>query len=295
MEGGNYTNRKVLTICIAVATFLLAFGITLYPILSSQYNEQHQSQIHTAYQEVMEQADTTAIDSARANAVAYNEAICPGVQTADAFSQEAILSAAVDYKDQLDLAGNGIMGYVEIPQLHLTLPIYHGTEDSTLEKGIGHLLGSSLPIGGTGTHTVLTAHSGMASQRMFSDLEQLEVGDVFFLDILGEMLAYQVDQVNVVLPHDTSFLGIVEGQDYCTLVTCTPFAVNTHRLLVRGQRIDYEEAEEIAEETQPDEEPVESTWEEEYKNGIYMAIAVVILILVAASLFSIYQRYSSEN
>ena len=176
----------------------------------------------------------------------------------------------------------------------MTLPIYHGTDDKTLEKGVGHLLGSSLPVGGESTHTVLTAHSGMASQRMFSDLDMLKYGDVFYLDILGERMAYQVDQIKTVLPYDTTYLGIVTGEDHATLVTCTPFGVNTHRLLVRGVRIPYEEAEVIVEETTPEEMP-ESTWEQEYMNGIYIAIGIVVLVGLIALAVWLYQRYHNEG
>ena len=129
------------------------------------------------------------------------------------------------------------MGYIEIPMIQVNLPIYHGTDSKTLDIGVGHLLGSSLPVGGKGTHTVLTGHSGMATQKMFSDLDKLKLGDVFYLQVLDETLAYQVDAIHTVLPYDTSFLGISEGEDYCTLVTCTPFGISTHRLLVRGTRI----------------------------------------------------------
>jgi len=183
---------------------------------------------------------------------------------------------------------------VEIPTIQVTLPIYHGTDDATLEKGVGHLLGSSLPVGGESTHTVLTAHSGMASQRMFSDLDLLKTGDVFYLDVLGERMAYQVDQIKTVLPYDTTYLGIVNGEDHATLVTCTPFGVNTHRLLVRGVRIPYEEAEEIVEETTPEELP-ESTWEQEYMNGIYIAIGIVVLVGLIALTVWLYQRYHNEG
>ena len=283
-----------MTICVAIATFLLALGITLYPIISTRYNDKHQSEIHTAYQEQVEQADTTAIDEARTLADAYNESIQPGVQLVDAFSHQAIMFASEDYEHQLNIAGNGIMGYVEIPIIEVTLPIYHGTDDSTLEKGVGHLLGSSLPVGGESTHTVLTAHSGMATQRMFSDLDLVEVGDVFYLDVLGETLAYQVDQIKTVLPYDTTYLGITEGKDQCTLVTCTPFGVNTHRLLVRGSRIPYEEAEEIVKEI-PSEEQPESTWEQEYVKGIYVAIGIVVVIAIVGFAVWLYQRWQNET
>ena len=208
----------------------------------------------------------------------------------DAFSNDALLWASEDYKNQLNIAGNSIMGYVNIPSINVHLPIYHGTETKTLEKGIGHLLGSSLPVGGDTTHSILTAHSGMASQKMFSDLPQLKIGDVFYLEVLGETLAYQVDQIKTVLPYDVTYLGIEEGRDLCTLVTCTPFGVNTHRLLVRGTRIPYEKAEEIVEETTPvDDKPV-STWEQEYLKGLYIGLAAVAAMGLAALGYWIYRR-----
>ena len=248
--------------------------MTLYPIISTIYNEKHQSQIHTQYEEQVKQVDNSAIIKAKELAIAYNEAIQPGAQLSDAFSNEALLWASEDYKNQLNVTGNGIMGYVNIPSLDIHLPIYHGTDSKTLEKGIGHLLGSSLPVGGDTTHSILTAHSGMANQKMFSDLPQLKIGDVFYLEVLGETLAYQVDQIKTVMPYDVTYLGIEEDRDLCTLVTCTPFGVNTHRLLVRGTRIPYEVAEEIVEETTPEEKPV-STWEQEYLKGLYVGLAAV--------------------
>lgn len=286
--------KKILLVWIAIITFLVALVITLYPIISTRYNEIHQSEIHTAYQEQVNQADTSSIDEARELAHQYNDSIKPGVQQVDSFSYEAILWAAGNYAHQLNITGNGIMGYVEIPSISVTLPIYHGTKDTTLEKGVGHLLGSSLPVGGESTHTVLTAHSGMASQKMFSDLNQLEIGDVFYLEVLGEPLAYQVDQIKTVLPYDATYLSIIEDEDYCTLVTCTPFGVNTHRLLVRGTRIPYEEANVIEEEIAPEELP-ESTWEQEYIKGIYIAICIVVLVGIIVLAVWLFQRYHHET
>lgn len=270
--------RKIITIGTAILVFVLALFITLYPVISNYYNERHQSEIHTQYMEVIEQVDNSDLIQAKELADEYNAAIVPGTQLAEAFSQEALLWASEDYEHQLNLAGDGIMGYVEIPLIQVNLPIYHGTDSDVLDAGIGHLLGTSLPVGGMNTHSVLTAHSGMANQKMFSDLDKLDLGDVFYLQVLGETLAYQVDQINTVLPHDTTYLGIEEGMDICTLVTCTPFGVNTHRLLVRGFRIPYEEAEVIVEEQLQVEEPPKSTWEEQYIKGILLGIGAVILI-----------------
>ena len=270
--------KKIIILCVAVFAFLIALGITLYPMISTWYNERHQAEVHIHYQEKVEQVDNTKLIEAKEQAVAYNQTILPGAQDEDSFSKEALLSASENYGSLLNLAGDGIMGYVEVPTIGVTLPIFHGTNNSTLERGVGHLLGSSLPVGGESTHSVLTAHSGMASQKMFSDLDRLKIGDIFFLDVLGEKLAYQVDQIKTVLPYDTTFLQTEMGNDLCTLVTCTPFGVNTHRLLVRGTRIEYEEAEVIVEEKLETEEPVKSTWEQQYLQGILIGIGAVVIL-----------------
>ncbi len=290
MEGGISTKKKVITICVAVVAFLIALGITLYPMVSTWYNSRHQSQIHTQYQEKIEQVDDSHLQEARELAFAYNQTILPGAQDEDSFSKEALLNASKDYARLLNLSGDSIMGYVEIPTIGVTLPIYHGTNNSTLERGVGHLLGSSLPVGGTSSHSVLTAHSGMASQKLFSDLDQMKIGDVFFLDILGEKLAYQVDQIKTVLPHDTTFLQTEMEKDLCTLVTCTPFGVNTHRLLVRGTRIEYEEAEIVIEEKLETEEPVQSTWEQQYLQGIWIGIGAVVILGLGLLVFWLVRR-----
>ena len=290
MEGGISTKKKVITICVAVVAFLIALGITVYPLISTWYNNRHQSQIHTQYQEKVEQVDNTALQEAKALAVAYNQTILPGAQDEDSFSNEALLNAIEDYAGLLNLAGDGIMGYVEIPKIGVTLPIFHGTNNSSLERGVGHLLGSSLPVGGESTHSVLTAHSGMASQKMFSDLDRMKIGDVFYLDVLGERLAYQVDQIKTVLPYDTTYLQTEIGSDLCTLVTCTPFGVNTHRLLVRGTRIPYEEAEVIVEEKLETEEPVKSTWEQQYLQGIIIGVSAVVILGLGIMVFCIVRR-----
>ncbi len=274
--------KKTIMLCGLVMLFLVAVALVLYPLISTWYNEQHQSQIQTQYQELVEQLDDGQILAARKAAEAYNQAIQPG---ASVFNPDGQQAASEAYEDLLNLTGNGIMGYVEIPRIDVHLPIYHGTTAETLDAGTGHLLGSSLPIGGESTHSVITAHTGVASQKLFSDLDKLELGDIFYLEVLGETLAYQVDAINVVLPHETELLGITEGADQCTLITCTPFAVNTHRLLVRGSRIPYEEAEELVAEQIAAEEKPASTWEQQYLKGIYIGLSaaagmgIIIFIL----------------
>ena len=274
--------------------FLAALGITLYPLISNWYNERNQSEIHTQYMEIIENIDNTDLLQAKEDAVSYNALLVPGAQSGDSFSQAALMGASENYDRLLNLAGDGIMGYVQIPMIRVDLPIYHGTDSETLDVGIGHLLGTSLPVGGESTHSVLTAHSGMANQKLFSDLDKLEKGDVFYLQILGETFAYQVDAINTVLPHDTTYLGITEGEDYCTLITCTPFGVNTHRLLVRGTRIPYEEAEVIVEEQLQIEEPPASTWEQQYIKGILCGVGAVVVITALFLALRFFQRRRNE-
>lgn len=271
--------QRYLQILLAAVLFLLALGLTLYPVVSNYYNQRHQSQIQTAYREVLEQTDTAELERIRENAVEYNKSITPGAAE-EAYSQEAILTASNNYVNQLNVGGSGIMGYIEIPKINVDLPIYHGTGSDTLNKGTGHLLGSSLPVGGESTHAIITGHSGMASQKMFTDLEQLQEGDVFYLRVLDEVLAYQVDAIHTVLPHDTTYLGIVPGQDLCTLVTCTPTGINTHRLLVQGSRIPFVPTEETEVSVASHEENKVSHWEDQYWLGIRLGLMAMVFLML---------------
>ena len=262
---------------------MMALGLTLYPVISNYVNQKYASEIFTAYQEVIAQTDNTVLLQERGKAIAYNQTLIPRTGSDGSYTQEALQSASGEYNSMLNLAGDGIMGYIEIPKINVHLPIYHGTGDSSLSKGVGHLLGSSLPVGGESTHSILSGHSGMASQTMFTDLEQLGIGDVFYLYVLGDVLAYQVMETNTVLPSDTSLLGIWEGEDCCTLVTCTPYGVNTHRLLITGSRIPYEEAEQITVQMEV-EDSTGSHWMQYYLRGLEIGLAVVAGFLVAALL-----------
>lgn len=285
--------RRYFTVVISTVLFLLALGLTLYPVISNYVNQKYASTIQTAYQEILNQTDDSEIQKAKERAHAYNQTLVPGT-AGEGFTQEAIQSASENYVNQLDLSGSGIMGYVEIPKISVNLPIYHGSDAEMLERGTGHLLGSSLPVGGESTHAVITGHSGMASQKMFTDLEQLAPGDVFYLRVLDEVLAYQVEEVNKVLPHDTSLLGITPGEDLCTLVTCYPTGVNTHRLLVRGTRIPYEEAEAVQIEQAAVEEPT-SKWESQYLLGLGIG---ALAVLAGGSVFLtvwILRRYHQKS
>jgi sortase A len=281
--------RRYFKIVIAGIIFILALLLTLYPVISNLYNQHHQSTIHTAYEEVIQQADTQELERIRELAKAYNEAIIPGTAE-EAYSRTALQEASADYDSQLDPGGSGIMGYVEIPKISVNLPIYHGTDSSTLERGTGHLLGSSLPVGGISTHAIIAGHSGLATQKMFTDLEQLQPGDVFYLHVLGEVLAYQVFYREPVPPHDTTRLGITQGKDYCTLITCYPTGVNTHRLLVQGERIPYEEAEVIEETVQAQTVP-ESRWEEQYLLGIGLGVLGMLAAALICGAIMVCRKY----
>lgn len=273
-------HRKLWVSVLGVLCILLAVAFSVYPLVSNYLAEKNKSLVCTAYTETVEEQDDSNIQAMLAAAQEYNATLAPGTISMDgSFSQDALLAAAEGYYGLLAVNEAGIMGYVEIPKIEVYLPIYHGTEEEVLSVGVGHLLGSTLPVGGESTHTVLTGHSGLATEKMFSDLDKLTVGNVFYLHVLNEVLAYEVDEINVVLPEDTSHLGITKGQDYCTLVTCTPFGVNTHRLLVRGTRIVYTPEEEVPkdESVVNEVDPVRSTWQEQYIKGVVIALVVVFV------------------
>ena len=282
--------RKTTILTTSILVFLTALGITLYPIISNYVNQKYASKIYTEYEEMIQNVDDTSLKDARRLAEQYNNALAP----VSAYEQESLSEASQNYDTLLNMGGNGIMGYVEIPSIQVNLPIYHGTDSETLERGIGHLLGSSLPIGGASTHSVLSGHSGLAGQKMFTDLLQVKKGEVFYLHVLGETLAYQVVSLNTVLPYDTSLLGITPDADLCTLITCTPLAVNTHRLLVTGERIPYESAQEIQAEMQQETTEVESAWEQEYLHGLYIALAIVLLLMIICCAVAFFGRNKDD-
>lgn len=224
-------SRKT-TIFLA-AIFLLGVSLLLYPILSEYWNSLHQSQAIAAYMDAVEEMDSSSYEAMRNAAKAYNAAL-----PEDEARFHPGKDGEKEYEDLLDITGTGIMGYVEIPGISVSLPIYHGTDDDILQIAIGHIEGSSLPVGGPGTHCVISGHRGLPSSKLFTDLDQMTEGDIFMLRVLDETLTYEVDQIRIVEPDDLSLLALEEGKDYCTLVTCTPYGVNSHRLLVRGHRIE---------------------------------------------------------
>lgn len=235
-----------LVICII---FLAGLSLLLYPFVANQWNNYRQKQLISNYEQVVsdkEAAEGIDYDAERKKAEEYNEALLPCVLP-DSFALAE--SSGVDpvYMNTLNIAGDEMMGSVEIPKINIKIPIYHTTEEEVLNKGAGHLEGSSLPVGGANTHAVISAHRGLPSASLFTDLDQLKEGDHFLIHVLNETLCYEVDKISVVKPEDTSALAVEDGQDLVTLLTCTPYGVNTERLLVRGHRVPYVE-EEVKEE-----------------------------------------------
>ena len=228
-------NRKSTIVLLLV--FLIGLSLLLYPTASDWWNSFHQSHAIASYAEAVAEMDDVSYEQAWAQAQAYNETLRSNNRRYQPTEEET-----EQYENLLNISGNGIMGYIEIPAIGVSLPIYHGTEDTVLQIAIGHIEGSSLPVGGPGTHCVVSGHRGLPSAKLFTDLDKLTEGDTFMLRVLDEVLTYEVDQIHIVEPHEVSLLEIEEGRDLCTLVTCTPYGVNSHRLLVRGHRIENQES-----------------------------------------------------
>ena len=218
---------------LLVLIFLLGLSLLLYPAVSDYWNSKHQTRAIAVYSEEVSGLDKEQYQALWADAAAYNASLR---ERDNAYLLTEEQKAA--YEQLLNVSGLGIMGYIEIPSIDCSLPIYHGTEESVLQIAIGHLEWSSLPVGGESTHCVLSGHRGLPSAKLFTNLDKLQEGDVFLLRVLDEVLTYEVDQILIVEPQETGALRIVEGEDLCTLVTCTPYGINTHRLLVRGHRIE---------------------------------------------------------
>ena len=245
--------KKTITTIIIILFFLVGLSLLLYPFVANQWNNYRQSRLISSYDSAVSQMESEgSIDYeaewARANA--YNEALLPSILPDSFAVAEASDEPDEEYMACLNIAGDEMMGTVEIPKIDIELPIYHTTDEEVLEKAAGHLEGSSLPVGGESTHAVISAHRGLPSASLFTDLDQMEEGDHFLLHILDETLAYEVDKISVVEPEETQDLAVEEGEDLVTLLTCTPYGVNSHRLLVRGHRVPYE-AEAIADEQPP--------------------------------------------
>ena len=252
---------------LVAACGVVALGLLLYPLVGELLSEKYHSDVETAYTAAIEDTDDAELTAQRQAAQQYNAMLANAT-----ISEGGASAPPLAYADQLTVGG--VMAYIDIPKINVYLPVQHGTGAETLERSVGHVVGTSLPVGGSSTHAVLSAHSGMASSKLFSDIDQLEKGDTFYIHVLGEVLAYEVDNINTVLPTDTSLLQIEDGKDLVTLVTCTPFGINTHRLLVRGHRVPYTPEQASAAE----EKPVASSWTQHYLTGLAIGLGVVAVI-----------------
>ena len=245
--------KNIITTVTITLIFLAGLSLLLYPFVANQWNNYRQSRLISSYDSTVAQMEAEGninYEGEWEKADAYNEALLPSILPDSFAVAEASDEPDQEYLSCLDIAGDGMMGTVEIPKIAITLPIYHTTNDEVLEKAAGHLAGSSLPVGGESTHAVISAHRGLPSASLFTDLDKMEEGDHFLLHVLDDTLCYEVDQVTVVEPEETQDLAVEEGEDLVTLLTCTPYGVNSHRLLVRGHRMPYE-PEAIADEEPP--------------------------------------------
>lgn len=217
---------------LLVLMFVVGLSVLLYPTISNYMNSKAQSEAIVDYETMLENVEEKDLSKYLLEAQSYNQKL--------AEMPYAMLNyeKVQGYEDLLNLMGNGMMGYLKIEKIGVELPIYHGTEKAVLDVAVGHLEGSSLPVGGSSTHCLLSAHRGLPTARLFTDLDKLQVGDTFTISVLDQVITYEVDLIRIVEPHETSKLTITKGEDYCTLITCTPYGINTHRLLVRGTRID---------------------------------------------------------
>ena len=263
--------RKHISTIFIILIFLVGLGFISYPTVSNLWNQAHQSRAIATYSKQVEKLDDSENKKMLKAARKYNKSL---LKKSDHWKLSK--KDKKKYESLLDVSGTGIMGYIEVPKIDCSLPIYHGTDEGALQIAIGHLEGSSLPVGGKSTHCVLSGHRGLPSARLFTDLDQMEEGDLFYLHVLGQILAYNVDQIKVVLPEDTDDIRITEGKDYVTLLTCTPYGINSHRLLVRGERTDY-----VPEAVAVEPPSVGTTEEMIPASTIMMAGAVGAAVLVA--------------
>lgn len=216
---------------ILVLILLAGLGVLLYPTVSDWWNSMHATQAIATYTDAVEKLSKKQKEEMLNAAREYNRSLANGANFGLTDEEYA------EYESLLDITGTGIMGYIQIPSIGVNLPVYHGVEESVLQIAVGHVPGSSLPVGGKRTHAVLSGHRGLPSAKLFSELDKLKEGDIFTVTVLDRMISYQADQIRIVLPEETDELAIVDGKDYCTLVTCTPYGINTHRILLRGHRI----------------------------------------------------------
>lgn len=286
--------RKVSSVLFALM-FLVGFAILVYPTVSNQWNTYRQSKLITQYERVVEEMEPEDFSEEWEIARNFNNSFAKNDIYGDVFGSDDIEVENTEYWKVLNIAGDGVMGYVSIPKINIKLAIYHGTEEEVLQTGVGHLNGTKLPIGGETNHTVLSAHRGLPSARLFTDIDQLEKGDMFYIHMLDEVLAYQVDQISDMVDKDDmdameSLLQVEEGQDQVTLFTCTPYGVNSHRLLVRGTRVPYEGEEDV-------EITITETMVQSVQNYymIYLIFGLAITVLVITIMKYIFKRNDNKE
>lgn len=278
----NKKKKKNLWMLLAsLLIFAVGAGIFLYPAVSNYLAERNQRKVIRSYRAAVENQDQGTLDAAWAEAEEYNENLA-GDPVHDPFVLGSGYVLPDNYQEVLNVNGDGVMGYIEIPKIGVYLPIYHGTSEETLQKGAGHLEATALPVGGLNRHPVISAHRGLPSAELFTRLDEMKIGDIFYIHVLDRTLAYQVDQIETIVPEDLAFLRAEEGKDLVTLLTCTPYAVNTHRLLVRGERIPYEEDAGLSE----TETVVEAdhSWFKEYRLAIFLGLAALVILILAVLL-----------
>ncbi len=273
--------KKAAPVIILIVLMIVGLGIFIYPFVSNLFmNMNSDSELQT-YLNTSKQTSDEKNNEMLRKAREYNSRLVGNVEIGDPFAENT--ESDDDYYSLLSLDTTDVMAVLEIPSIEIQYPVYHGTGDSVLKKGIGHLKNTSLPVGGKGTHSVLVGHTGYAGSKLFSDLDKLEKGDMFYIFTCGEKLAYRIDRIDVVLPEDLSLLKIDSEEDYVTLVTCTPFGQNTHRLLVRGTRVSYNEKEK-QEQTM---RLKKSTWDEQYIYAGIIGFSVMAGILIVFFIFKI--------
>ena len=258
---------------------LVGVGILVYPSLSEYLSEVHGSRTTASYDDSVSKLQQQQLDELLAEAQEYNRQLAEQGNLTDSIDNRESEDKNTEYWQLLNLDSTGMMGYITIPRLNTTIPIYHGTAESVLQVGVGHVMTTSLPVGGENTHAALSGHRGLPTASLFTDLDQMQVGDMFYIKVLGQTLAYQVDQILTVLPEETEHLAIEPGRDLVTLITCTPYGVNSHRLLVRGTRVEYipEDMQQVMQEQAPE------NWFEslpiQFRHGL-TGVAVILVVVV---------------
>lgn len=269
--------KKPWILLVPILIFAVGAGIFLYPAVSNFLAELNHENVIRSYQAKVDNTDAAALEEAWQQAIEYNENLA-GDPVHDPFVMGSGYVLPENYEEVLNINGDGVMGYIDIPKIDVYLPIYHGTGEEVLQEGAGHLEATALPVGGNNRHSVISAHRGLPSAELFTRLDEMEIGDVFYIHVLDHTLAYEVDQIETVLPEELDLLVPEEDKDLVTLLTCTPYAVNTHRLLVRGSRIPYEETEN--DEGGTTVTTLESTWLGEYLFAVLIGLALVVIAVL---------------